>query len=85
MSLDQAIEAMLAYAAVNPSIETIATLDADQRVLAQDIHSEIQVPAFDNSAMDGYAFTHADLLPQQSNLGEFDFQSLRVRYQLLSL
>ena len=66
MSLDQAIEAMLAYAAVNPSIETIATLDADQRVLAQDIHSEIQVPAFDNSAMDGYAFTHADLLPQQS-------------------
>ena len=65
MSLDQAMEAMLAYAAVQPAIETVATLDADQRVLAKDIHSEIQVPAFDNSAMDGYAFAHADFLTQQ--------------------
>jgi len=31
------------------------------RVLAQDVHSPIDVPGQDNSAMDGYAFRHADL------------------------
>ncbi len=32
------------------------------RVLAEDIHSTINVPGFDNSAMDGYAFRLQDLL-----------------------
>lgn len=31
------------------------------RVLAQDVHSPIHVPAFPNSAMDGYALRHADI------------------------
>ncbi len=35
---------------------------ASGRVLAEDIHSGIMVPPADNSAMDGYAFRHADVL-----------------------
>ncbi len=35
--------------------ETIAIRDALQRVLAQDVHSGINVPSHTNSAMDGYA------------------------------
>lgn len=50
--------------------ETISPIDATQivklqdsldRVLAQDIVSPINVPAFDNSAMDGYALKYDDL------------------------
>jgi molybdopterin molybdotransferase len=36
------------------------------RVLAQNIISPINVPAHDNSAMDGYAFRGASLLPDQA-------------------
>lgn len=32
------------------------------RVLAEDVHSAINVPGFNNSAMDGYAFRQADLV-----------------------
>lgn len=32
------------------------------RVLAQDVFAAIDLPPFDNSAMDGFAFRHADLL-----------------------
>ena len=34
------------------------------RILAQDVISGVNVPAHDNSAMDGYAFRHADLPAQ---------------------
>ena len=36
------------------------------RILAQDLVSPISVPAHDNSAMDGYAFRGATLLPDQA-------------------
>jgi molybdopterin molybdotransferase len=42
-------------------IETVALTDALGRVLAGDITAPIAVPAADNSAVDGYAFRHADL------------------------
>jgi len=35
------------------------------RILADDIIAPVDVPAFDNSAMDGYAFAHRDLLSHQ--------------------
>ncbi|WP_018413454.1 molybdopterin molybdotransferase MoeA [Methyloversatilis thermotolerans] len=41
--------------------ETVGLHDALGRVLAIDLLSPIDVPAHDNSAMDGYAFRHADL------------------------
>ncbi|WGE36357.1 molybdopterin molybdotransferase MoeA [Actinobacillus genomosp. 1] len=47
-----------------PSPTKIENLPLDQcanRILADDIFSPINVPSFDNSAMDGYAFRLADL------------------------
>ena len=62
MPLDDALQALLAR--INPltDLELIATFDADGRVLAEDLVSALQVPAFDNSSMDGYAVRRADLL-----------------------
>ena len=38
--------------------ESIALTDALGRVLAEDVSSPIQLPPFDNSAMDGYAIRY---------------------------
>ncbi|WP_311197500.1 molybdopterin molybdotransferase MoeA [Rugamonas brunnea] len=43
------------------SSEKVALRSALDRVLAQDVISPINVPAYDNSAMDGYALRGADL------------------------
>lgn len=43
-------------------IETVTIWQALDRVLAADVISPINVPAHDNSAMDGFAFQGADLL-----------------------
>ena len=60
-SLDDALAELLAHVVVLPDVEQVNTLDADGRVLAQDVVSALQVPAHDNSAMDGYAVRCADL------------------------
>lgn len=59
LSLDDALAALLAQAAPLAPQE-VSTFDADGHVLAQDLVSALQVPAFDNSAMDGYALRCAD-------------------------
>jgi len=41
--------------------ELLATLDADGRVLARDVVSQLEVPPQDNSSMDGYALRCADV------------------------
>lgn len=41
--------------------ETLPLARCHGRVLAQDVHAPIALPPFDNSAMDGFAFRHADL------------------------
>jgi molybdopterin molybdotransferase len=43
------------------AVERLPIRDCLGRVLAHDIDSPIDVPAHDNSAMDGYALRHADL------------------------
>ncbi|HTN67676.1 MAG TPA: molybdopterin molybdotransferase MoeA, partial [Burkholderiaceae bacterium] len=48
------------------AIEKIAIRSALGRVLANDIISPINVPAHDNSAMDGYALRGSDLAPDTS-------------------
>jgi molybdopterin molybdotransferase len=48
------------------SIERVAIRSALDRVLAADITSTIDVPANDNSAMDGYALRGDDLLAEQA-------------------
>ena len=48
--------------------ETIGIYESLGRVLAQDIISPIDVPAADNSAMDGYAFSSTSLTPTKTHL-----------------
>ena len=43
--------------------EHLPPLDADNRVVAQNINARVNVPAYENSAVDGYAFAHASLSP----------------------
>ncbi|MET0964141.1 MAG: molybdopterin molybdenumtransferase MoeA, partial [Noviherbaspirillum sp.] len=49
------------------AVEKVAIRSALDRVLASDIVSTINVPAHDNSAMDGYAFSGASLDPDEPN------------------
>ncbi|OYU32982.1 MAG: molybdopterin molybdenumtransferase MoeA [Comamonadaceae bacterium PBBC2] len=62
LSLDDALAQLLATAAPLGRAEQVPTMEADGRVLAQDVVSELQVPAHDNSAMDGYAIRCADVM-----------------------
>jgi molybdopterin molybdotransferase len=61
LSVDQALEQLLAGAAPVAGIEELATLEASGRVLARAQRSSMDVPPMDNSAMDGYAVRTADL------------------------
>lgn len=63
MPLDEALSTLLQQITPLTGSELVATFDADGRVLAEDVVSSLQVPAFDNSSMDGYAVRCADLLP----------------------
>ena len=53
--LDDALAELLAQAHPLAGMEQVRTFDADGRVLAQDLVSQLQVPPHDNSSMDGYA------------------------------
>lgn len=61
LTLDEALERLLG--AVSPLTETevVSTFDGQGRVLAQDLHSLVDVPSADNSAMDGYALRSVDV------------------------
>jgi len=61
LSLDEALKRLLEKAIPLAATHVVSTFDADGCVLAQDLVSALQVPAFDNSAMDGYALRTADL------------------------
>jgi molybdopterin molybdotransferase len=63
MPLDEALTTLLQQIVPLTGAESVATFDADGRVLAQDVVSGLQVPAFDNSSMDGYAVRCADVVP----------------------
>lgn len=60
-ALDSALSELLAHAQPLGRTEWLDTLQADGRVLAQDLVSALHVPAFDNSSMDGYALRAIDL------------------------
>jgi molybdopterin molybdotransferase len=61
LSLDDALAQLLDSVQPLGRTQTVSTFDADGRVLAEDVVSELQVPAFDNSSMDGYAVRCADI------------------------
>ncbi len=67
MSYDKAIEIVLENTKEIGS-EKVALTQALGRVLAKDILSDIDVPMFDNSAMDGYAVKYEDIKASEAKL-----------------
>ena len=65
LTTQQALDALLAAATPLRETEAVATEDANNRVLAEDIVSLIDVPPMDVSAMDGYAVCAADVTGEQ--------------------
>ncbi len=61
MAFDEAVERVLALARVLGT-ERVALEQADGRVLAEDLVARSPLPAFDYSAMDGYALDTASLV-----------------------
>ncbi len=61
LSVDQALQVLLAGARPVTGVEAVPTLEATGRVLARAQVSAMDVPPMDNSAMDGYAVRTADM------------------------
>jgi molybdopterin molybdotransferase len=61
LSVEEALARLLAQAHRIADTETVSTLAAHGRVLAQPVVSSLDVPPMDNSQMDGYAVRCADL------------------------
>ena len=61
LTLDAALSQLLAAARPLHDIETVPTLHANGRILAQPVHSSLNVPPADNTSMDGYAVRTADI------------------------
>lgn len=61
MALDEALADLLARVTPLSATEVLATVQADGRVLADDLVSALHVPPQDNSSMDGYAVRTADV------------------------
>ena len=59
--VDEVIEHLLSRAPRPPKVEQVVLADALGRVLAEDLLAPSDVPAWDNSAMDGYALRARDL------------------------
>ena len=68
ISVEQAVEKILAQAVPVQQVEQVDILEALNRVLAEDLHSTIDVPGYDNSAMDGYAVRSEDCLSSGRSL-----------------
>jgi len=60
LSLEEAVERSLAAAPL-AGTETVPLADAAGRFAADDANTNVSLPGFDNSAMDGYAVRSADL------------------------
>ncbi|MGV6852510.1 MAG: molybdopterin molybdotransferase MoeA [bacterium] len=61
MDVSEAQQKLLEQARPVVETDTLSLLEAQSRVISADIRSAIQVPGYDNSAMDGYAFRIEDL------------------------
>ncbi|MEA5098284.1 MAG: gephyrin-like molybdotransferase Glp, partial [Burkholderiaceae bacterium] len=68
LPVEQARQIVLDFIRPVEEIENVAIGNALDRVLAIDVVSPIDVPAHDNSAMDGYALRSADLQPGATTL-----------------
>ncbi len=68
LSVDEALDVLLAGARPVADVEEIPTLEATDWVLARAQQSTMDVPPMDNSAMDGYALRLADVRAPDTKL-----------------
>lgn len=68
ISVDDAITRILEPVSAVEQLEVVDIENALGRVLAEDVCSSINVPGYDNSAMDGYAVRSADCIELGSQL-----------------
>ncbi|MBK1645670.1 molybdopterin molybdenumtransferase MoeA [Thiocapsa imhoffii] len=68
LGVAEARERVLAGVVPVTEVESIGIAAALDRILAETLQGALDVPAWDNSAMDGYAIRHADLLPAGGRL-----------------
>jgi molybdopterin molybdotransferase len=68
LSVDEALEVLLAGARPVAEVEDVSALEATDRVLARAQASAMDVPPMDNSAMDGYAVRVADVKAPDARL-----------------
>jgi len=68
LSVDEALDVLLAGARPVAEVEEVPTLEATGRVLARAQVSTMDVPPMDNSAMDGYAMRTADVKAPDTKL-----------------
>ena len=68
LSVDEALEVLLAGAKPVADIEQVPALQASGRVLAQSLASTMDVPPMDNSAMDGYALRASEVPAPETRL-----------------
>jgi len=68
ISVDDAITRILEPVSAVEQLEVVDIENALGRVLAEDVCSSINVPGYDNSAMDGYAVRSADCVEPGSQL-----------------
>ncbi|CAN7295477.1 molybdopterin molybdotransferase MoeA [Ensifer adhaerens] len=61
LSVEDALNRILGSARPRHAIEHVSLHEGLDRVLAQDVTARVTHPAFDNSAMDGYAVRHEDV------------------------
>ncbi|WP_448682692.1 molybdopterin molybdotransferase MoeA [Pseudomonas nicosulfuronedens] len=66
--VDEAIAALMEFVPLAPPTARVDLENALGRVLAEDIQSPIDLPLWDNSAMDGYALRSADMGPSGARL-----------------
>ncbi len=60
VTVDEALEKI--FSRIHPlGFEKVSILDALGRVVAEDIHTNRNIPPLDNSAMDGYALRNEDI------------------------
>ena len=78
LPVDDALALLNSHWQPLPPAETIATADALDRVLAAELRSPEQVPAFRKSTVDGYALRAADTFGASQSLPAF----LRLRGEL---
>ena len=67
LPLEEAIQLSLQYT-LSYAVEDVALDEAHQRILAKGLHSKVNDPPFDNSAMDGFAVRFQDTQEAPSTL-----------------